>query len=279
MAWISSVLGSTGLLPTPLKASKQDEAQEGGADGADYTSPLVPAGRSQSIDSWNTGGSTEASDQDGLSALSPPSASSRQAQKGRQDTIPEQDVAPGLVPQRLDLESKAPGNERGDDEKVKCEEGKGDYSHKLMPKWMDFETWSWYCNFGAAPIQPTTWMVRNVPNTYTQLDLMAELEDLGFVGAFNFLYMPVDKSSKASVGYAFVNFIAPSCSKRFAAAMQGHKFTRKGKNKEASISVAHMQGFAANLAYYESCAMKSSKVAKNRPFILPVCDEILPMPR
>lgn len=303
MAWLSSIIGSLSSLPSPLKVFKQEEPGSAGA-GSVYISPLAVAGRSSSVDSWNTG-STEASEQDGQSVvggfLSPPSVSSRATPNDRHDSIPE------LLPQRLDLDSK-PSEGRGDvgfdlapqrvhiespasaeqtaeakegqDEEVQDagREANNEYSHKLVPKSLDFESWSKYCNFGGEPILPTTWMVRNVPNTYTQYDLMAELDDLGFAGAFNFLYMPVDKSSKASVGYAFVNFIAPSWAARFAAHMQGHKFTKYGKNKEASVSVAHMQGFAANLAYYERCAVKSAKVANHRPLILPA-HEILPLPR
>jgi len=290
MAWISQIFGSLGPTPSPLKVLKQDEP--GPDAGSHYVSPLAVSARSASIDSCKTG-STEASE---LDVLSPPSAASRR-------TPTEQDSIPELVPQRLDLDGQpAEDREEGgidldpqhvhidrpevaqqveqreevDDEEQ--QQGQNEYSHKLVPKYLDFEGWAKFINFGGEPILPTTWMVRNVPNTYTQHDMKAELDDLGFAGAFDFLYMPVDKSSKASVGYAFVNFIAPSWAARFAAHMQGHKFTKYGKNKEASVAVAHMQGFAANLAYYERCAVKSAKVANHRPLVLPASD-ILPLPR
>jgi len=304
MAWLSSMLGTLGPLASPLKVCKQEESGPALA-GSQYASPLAVAGRSASIDSCSAG-STEASD---LDPLSPPSASSRRTSTVAQDNIPE------LVPQRLDLDGR-PLNEDGeeggidlnpqhvhidrpeavqqaqpagedveDGEQEEPQQGRelqSEYSHKLVPKYLDFESWAKFMNFGGEPIHPTTWMVRNVPNTYTQYDMKAELDELGFAGAFDFLYMPVDKSSKASVGYAFVNFIAPSWAARFAAHMQGegHKFTKYGKNREASVSVAHMQGFVANLAYYESCAIKSAKVARNRPLILGMhIGDILPLPR
>lgn len=306
MSWLSSILGSIGPLPSPLKVSKEDEPDVAGS-GSHYISPLAIAGRADSIDSWNTG-STDVSEHD--PRLSTPSAATGRT-PDRPDSIPE------LIPQRLDLEGLPP-EDRGDvqidfdpqhvkierpnsarqrsdkvddparqgSEKVSVEETPteekrrehNEYSYKLVPKYLDFESWAKFINFGGEPILPTTWMVRNVPNTYTQHDLMAELDDLGFAGAFDFLYMPVDKSSKASVGYAFVNFIAPSWAARFAAHMQGHKFTRYGKNKEASVAVAYMQGLAANLAYYERCAVKSAKVANHRPLVLPAT-EVLPLPR
>jgi len=290
MTWLSSFFGSISSLPSPLKVKQEHE--EPARISGEGASPIALAARSHSRDSWNTG-TTEAFD---LDVLSPPSVSSKHTAFSGTGVLPE------LVPQRLDLESRpcaegAPGLDldpqhvvidrpvaAGEalfqqvDEESEADPSNNYYSHKNIPKYLDFESWSKFCNFGGEPILPTTWMVRNVPNTYSQLDLMAELDDLGFAGAFNFLYMPVDKSSKASVGYAFVNFIAPSWAARFAAQVQGHKFTKYGKNKEASVSVAHMQGLAANLAYYERCALKSSKAAKHQPLVL-AAEEILPLPR
>merc|ERR1719188_2567814 len=111
-------------------------------------------------------------------------------------------------------------------------------------------------------------MIRNVPNCYTQEDMLNELEDLGFAGKFDFVYLPVDKCSKASVGYAFANFVSATSAACFMEGSQGHRFTRRGKTKEMVVSVAHLQGLAANLEHYESRARKSSKMAVCRPFVL-----------
>lgn len=143
-----------------------------------------------------------------------------------------------------------------------------EYCHKLVPRRVDMRSQS-KSSFDVDPSSyPTTLMIRNVPNCYTQLDLLAELNELGFGGSFDFMYLPLDKSSKASVGYAFVNFTSPLWAASFAADSQGHRFCRHGKNKEVIVSVAHLQGLAANLAHYEKSAVKSAKVALQRPLVL-----------
>merc|ERR1719262_584888 len=42
---------------------------------------------------------------------------------------------------------------------------------------------------------PTTMMIRNVPGRYSQNDLMMDLQDLGFAGTYDFLYIPMDKGT------------------------------------------------------------------------------------
>jgi len=152
------------------------------------------------------------------------------------------------------------------------------HTHKQAPKYFDFEALSRLACGGFEPLLPTTWMVRNVPNCYTQGDLVAELDEMGLGDTYDFLYMPMDKASKASIGYAFVNFLDPVWSFRFSELIAGHMFAKHRKNKEASASVAHMQGFLPNVAYYQQCAFRSSKVAKHRPLVV-FGAELLPLPR
>lgn len=53
----------------------------------------------------------------------------------------------------------------------------------------------------------TTVMLRNLPNNYTRSMLLNLLEKQGFVGRFDFLYLPCDFQRKANLGYAFVNMV------------------------------------------------------------------------
>lgn len=117
---------------------------------------------------------------------------------------------------------------------------------------------------------PTTLMIRNIPNRYTQRELMVELEDLGFVGTFNFLYLPVDKGTMANVGYAFVNFVESIWAEKCMMAFQGYNFRRHRRHsrKVAAVSVAHIQGLEANLAHYAGAAVNAAKLKQRRPMVV-----------
>jgi len=107
---------------------------------------------------------------------------------------------------------------------------------------------------------PTTMMIRNIPNRYTQRELIRELEGLGFAGSFDFLYVPIDKATMCNVGYAFVNFVDHSWALRCMQTFDGYPFKkfRKARGKIASVSVAHIQGLEANLRHYENSAVNGA---------------------
>lgn len=142
-----------------------------------------------------------------------------------------------------------------------------EYRHGHVPKTVNLEE-----EFKNAQqnVPITTLMIRNIPNRYTQRELIAELEDLGFVGAFDFLYIPLDKGTMSNVGYAFVNFTTSDWAQRCMAAFQNYRFKRHRKisSKIAAVSVAHIQGLEANLAHYENAAVNTAKLKQRRPVVM-----------
>eukprot|EP00437_Effrenium_voratum_P000517 CAMPEP_0181421680 /NCGR_PEP_ID=MMETSP1110-20121109/13222_1 /TAXON_ID=174948 /ORGANISM="Symbiodinium sp., Strain CCMP421" /LENGTH=282 /DNA_ID=CAMNT_0023544751 /DNA_START=66 /DNA_END=914 /DNA_ORIENTATION=+ len=53
----------------------------------------------------------------------------------------------------------------------------------------------------------TTVMLRNIPNNYTREMFLALLDDNGFAGRYDFVYLPCDFRRQANLGYAFVNLV------------------------------------------------------------------------
>jgi len=112
---------------------------------------------------------------------------------------------------------------------------------------------------------PTTMMIRNIPNRYTQRELIRELEGLGFAGSFDFFYAPIDSGTMGNVGYAFVNFVDYTWGERCRNMIEGYCFKKhqqKMRRKVATVSVAHLQGLQANIAHYENSAVNGRARAK-----------------
>merc|ERR1711920_394664 len=67
----------------------------------------------------------------------------------------------------------------------------------------------------------TTIMLRNLPNDYTRAMALELLDEHGFAGCYNFVYLPMDYHRKCGLGYAFVNMVIPSDAERAFDTLQG----------------------------------------------------------
>jgi RNA recognition motif-containing protein len=127
---------------------------------------------------------------------------------------------------------------------------------------------------------PSTMMLRNIPNRYTRDDLLAEMEELGLAGTFDFFYLPLDQCRRhkhhgcarkmmSNLGYAFVNFVDARWARRCQDQFQDRPFTRHrlDSRRVADVCVAHIQGLKANLAHYERAAVSGAKFHECRPML------------
>lgn len=103
---------------------------------------------------------------------------------------------------------------------------------------------------GGVINQVTTLMIRNIPNRYTQTELLAEIKDAGFDNKFDFFYLPMDHETHANFGYAFINFVDEREVEPFTKRFNGLKLNRFTSNKIIQIVPAQLQGFQANLQHY-----------------------------
>ncbi|CAJ1435311.1 unnamed protein product [Effrenium voratum] len=105
----------------------------------------------------------------------------------------------------------------------------------------------------------TTVMIRNVPSRYTQQKLMREINSLGFLGQYDFFYLPVQPHGRGNRGFAFVNFICPEAAERFYMALHGRMF-RHCAEAPAAVMPADLQGFEVNAEHYAN--MRHSRSAR-----------------
>ncbi|KAG0297029.1 hypothetical protein BGZ96_007913 [Linnemannia gamsii] len=87
----------------------------------------------------------------------------------------------------------------------------------------------------------TTFMIRNIPNKYTQPMLLECINETHF-GKFDFLYLRMDFKNKCNVGYAFINFINIEVVASFVEQHVSKKWGRFNSDKICSLSYATIQG-------------------------------------
>lgn len=168
--------------------------------------------------------------------------------------------------ERVDLtEDFSPRCEAASSSAAKARAAPRDSRHSRVPKTVNLA--AEYAKQSTG--QVTTVMIRNIPNRYSQRELMDELKGLGFEGTFDFLYIPLDLGTMSNVGYAFVNFVNPVWAERCKQSFQGHHFKKhRQAGKVAAVSTAHIQGLEANLRHYEKSAVKTARLRQRRPIVL-----------
>jgi len=114
----------------------------------------------------------------------------------------------------------------------------------------------------------TTMMLRNIPNKYTQNTLLQEIDEMGFIGCYDFFYLPMDVQNRSNVGYAFINFTTPGAADRFHGIFKEHAFRKHQSRKISSVCAAHVQGLDANLKHFETKAVTHSRNDQYRPVVL-----------
>lgn len=112
----------------------------------------------------------------------------------------------------------------------------------------------------------TTVMVRHVPCKYSQRKLMREINSNGFLGKYDFFYLPMDPRGHANRGFAFVNLNSDEIAEAFYRTFHGQKFCHFNTDKAVSVLPADLQGFEHNAAHYAaSRTTRQRRTPQNRP--------------
>jgi len=91
----------------------------------------------------------------------------------------------------------------------------------------------------------TTVMMRNLPNDLTRRMLLQELNRSGFLGSYDFIYVPINLETKLNRGYAFINFTGQESAWLFFLTYNRSKVISGSESHVVSVSQAVLQGFEA----------------------------------
>ncbi|CAL1147862.1 unnamed protein product [Cladocopium goreaui] len=114
----------------------------------------------------------------------------------------------------------------------------------------------------------TTVMLRNIPNRYSQVGLLKEINAAGFTDSYDFFYLPMDTKNRTNVGYAFINFLTSQDLDRFMTYFAGYVFPNCPTPKAARVSLAHIQGFIENIRHFSNRAVSHSRNSQYRPIVI-----------
>jgi hypothetical protein len=127
---------------------------------------------------------------------------------------------------------------------------------------------------GLPPTHPmmqrrdvTTLMVKNLPNRVRVEQLIEKLNEIGFAGRCDYVYMPMDWQTHANKGFGFANFATPQDALEFATLVEGNGlFTGySGSGKRVTTCPASRQGVVENL---RSVSYTCRKDKVNFPWVL-----------
>jgi len=116
----------------------------------------------------------------------------------------------------------------------------------------------------------TTVMLRNLPNDYTRNMLLELLDNEGFEGRYNFVYLPMDFKRMAGLGYAFVNMETPEDAMEAWKHFDGFKQWTLQSMKVCEVAWGEpLQGLEQHIDRYRNSPVMHEEVDENfKPVLL-----------
>eukprot|EP00928_Gymnodinium_smaydae_P095008 TRINITY_DN8092_c0_g1_i5.p1 TRINITY_DN8092_c0_g1~~TRINITY_DN8092_c0_g1_i5.p1 ORF type:complete len:488 (+),score=61.46 TRINITY_DN8092_c0_g1_i5:73-1536(+) len=109
----------------------------------------------------------------------------------------------------------------------------------------------------------STVMIRNLPPTMTQANLLEQLDQTGFLNSYDFCYVPVTFENGQTKGFGFVNFVSSVIASEFLRAWQGRSYD----DHKLNLSVAEIQGTEANVSKWNCSRLQRIRNPQFRPFV------------
>lgn len=97
----------------------------------------------------------------------------------------------------------------------------------------------------------TTVVFRNLPPSFTRTMLLSLLDEEGFAGLYDFIYLPIKMKRVATFGYAFINFTSQATAERFFEHFTGFNLWAVPHNRRAEVEWSKdRQGLEAQIEHY-----------------------------
>jgi hypothetical protein len=122
----------------------------------------------------------------------------------------------------------------------------------------------------------TTLMIRNIPLRFTPVSFRELIDNEGFSGRYDYLYMPMDFRSHRSLGYCFMNFYDPDSAVEFTERFAERMFPSTNSDKVLAISAAARQGLLANVSSFKLSTLKQMPKVEFRP-VVGVLGQLFPL--
>jgi hypothetical protein len=128
--------------------------------------------------------------------------------------------------------------------------------------------------------QFTTLMMRSLRCGVTRDELINVMNEKGFEGAYNFIYLPIDFDTGLSRGYAFVNITSEELAHRFIDAFNGFaQLSITGSTvRPCIVTWAMTQGLDANIAWYRDSSIMDDQIPDSFKPVLFVGKKRAPFP-
>lgn len=108
----------------------------------------------------------------------------------------------------------------------------------------------------------TTVMIRNMPNNYTRDMLLELVDEMGFAGTYDFVYLPIDFATQAGLGYAFVNFSSVDNARICFNELEGFSNWKVPSEKVCTVTWSSpTQGFEAHIDRYRNSPVMHPSIA------------------
>lgn len=116
------------------------------------------------------------------------------------------------------------------------------------------------CQVSPADVR-TTVMMRNIPNAYTSESFVELFNSYGFLGRYDFMYLPIDFRTGVNLGYAFVNFVNHKDAEMFKMCFHGFYqwFCQSPKVCDVSWTDPH-QGLQEHVERYRNSPVMHENV-------------------